>query len=233
MLAHTWARAVSSMLTRKGAFARETCCQRAGRGAEEPAASLDTHGVHLHQALDTAACLASVHAKTPRGHDTLRPASLMGPPLSLLFDAALVAHGPRVRLLPRTCRALDNACALSPLLDEDGRRARRHCSVAARAPTRLCPRRPGGEGTARRVWCRHVWSALSYGNHGRTRDRLLTTSGIYRRKKHKKSALRSSVSLDTRGPHTCSARSLAYPTACTTTGCGWIIANSLASDCCA
>jgi hypothetical protein len=38
--------------------------------------------------------------------------------------AALVANGQRVRLLTRAGRSLDNACALSPIFDEDGMRAR-------------------------------------------------------------------------------------------------------------
>jgi hypothetical protein len=54
----------------------------------------------------------------------------MGPPLSLLCVAALVANGPRGLLLTRAWRSLANACALSPLFDEDGRREWRHCSVA-------------------------------------------------------------------------------------------------------
>jgi len=33
-----------------------------------------TEGMTLKEALNTAACLASVHAKVPRGHDTLSPA---------------------------------------------------------------------------------------------------------------------------------------------------------------
>jgi hypothetical protein len=55
---------------------------------------------------------------------------LSGPPLSLLFLAALGAHGPRVRLLTRAWRSLDNASALRPLFDEDGMRERRNGSVA-------------------------------------------------------------------------------------------------------
>lgn len=101
-LAPKLARAVYDMLTRQGAFDMETFCQRSGRGAEEPEASLDNHGVNLQQALDTAACLASVNAKTPRGQETLSRALWIGPPLSLLFEAALVANGPRVLLLTRT-----------------------------------------------------------------------------------------------------------------------------------
>jgi hypothetical protein len=33
-----------------------------------------TKGMPRKEALNTAACLASVHAKVPRGHETLRPA---------------------------------------------------------------------------------------------------------------------------------------------------------------
>src|SRR5262249_37200918 len=43
------------------------------------------------------------------------------------------------------------------------------------------------------------------GNHVSTRHRLLTTLGTQRRKKSRKSALRSSLSLDNWGPHTGSA----------------------------
>ena len=115
MRAHKLARAGSDRLTRQVAFETETCCQRAGRGADEPEASLDHQGVHRHEALERAACTASVHAKVPRGHETLRPAPVMGPPLSLLFFAALVAHGRRVLLLPRAWGSLDNVDALSPI----------------------------------------------------------------------------------------------------------------------
>ena len=57
--------------------------------------------MNLQEALDTASCLASVNAKTPLGHHTLSPLPLIGPPLSLLFHAALVANGLRVLLLTR------------------------------------------------------------------------------------------------------------------------------------
>jgi hypothetical protein len=72
-------------------------------------------------------------------------------------------------------------------------------------PTRLCTRRSGGERTSIRVWCSHVGAAPSYGNQVRTQDRLLTAPRTPRRKKSKKSARRGSLSLDTWGPHTCSA----------------------------
>jgi hypothetical protein len=84
-------------------------------------------------------------------------------------------------------------------------RERIHFSVAEHWLTGLCHRRSRGDRTSRRVWCSHVWSAPSYGHHVRTRDRLLTTPGMQRRKKKQKSAFRSSLSLDKRGPHTCSA----------------------------
>jgi hypothetical protein len=48
--------------------------KREGRGAEEPQASLDTEGLTLKEALDTASCLASRNAKAPRGHHALSPA---------------------------------------------------------------------------------------------------------------------------------------------------------------
>jgi hypothetical protein len=76
----------------------------------------------LKEALDTAACLASVNAQTPLGHQTLSPLPLIGHPLSLLFHAALVANGLRVLLLTRAWLSLDNVEALSPTFDEDGTR---------------------------------------------------------------------------------------------------------------
>jgi hypothetical protein len=101
ILAHKLARAVYERLTRKVAFDTETFCQPYGRGAEEPEASLANQGVNLQQALDTAACLASVNAQVPIGQDTRSPSPLLGHPLSLLCAAAMVANGPRGRLLPR------------------------------------------------------------------------------------------------------------------------------------
>jgi len=55
---------------------------------------------------------------------------LLRPPRSRLFFAALDANGQRGLLRTRAWRSLDNACALSPLFDEDGRRAQRNFSVA-------------------------------------------------------------------------------------------------------
>ena len=74
ILAQQLARAVYDRLTRQVAFKRETCFQREGRGADEPGASLDPHGMHLEEALARASCPASVNAKAPRGHETLSPA---------------------------------------------------------------------------------------------------------------------------------------------------------------
>ena len=128
------------------------------------------------------------------------PCAVLGPPLSLLLATALVAHRLRGRLLSRPWRSRDNADALRPLCAEDGTRAQRNVSVAARAQTRLCPRRPGAAGTSIRVWCRPGWSAPASGTHVRTRDRLLTTPGIPRRKNRRKSALRSRVSLAPSAP---------------------------------
>jgi hypothetical protein len=90
---------------------------------------------------------------------TLSPLPLIGHPRSLLFYAALVANGLRVLLLTRAWRSRDNACALSPIFDEDGMRDRRNFSVAERSSTRLCTRRVGGERTSICVWCSHVRSA--------------------------------------------------------------------------
>ena len=203
--AQPWARAVYAMLQHQGAFEREQCCQRSGRRAAEPGASLDTEGMNLHEARDTASSTAALHATAPRGHEPLSPAPLLGHPLALLWDAALVAHGLRGLLLTRAWCSLDNVNALSPLFAEDGRRAQRHCSVAERSQARLCTRRPRRR--VHRKTCvgppRAV--ALSYGTHVSTRPRLLTTPGRQRRGKKQNTALRSSLSLDKRGPHTCSA----------------------------
>jgi hypothetical protein len=49
--------------------------------------------MNLPKALEHASCTASVNAKAPIGHEPLSPSPLMGHPLSLLFHAALVAHG--------------------------------------------------------------------------------------------------------------------------------------------
>jgi hypothetical protein len=65
--------------------------------------------MNLQEALDTASSPASLNAKAPIGQETLSPAPLIGHPLLLLFDAALVAHGLRVLLLTRAWRSLDNA----------------------------------------------------------------------------------------------------------------------------
>jgi hypothetical protein len=74
VLAHQLARAVDDMLQRHVAFERDQFFQREGRGADEPSASLDEPGLNLHDALDTTACTASLHAKARRGRDTLSPA---------------------------------------------------------------------------------------------------------------------------------------------------------------
>jgi hypothetical protein len=115
VLAQTLARAVSHLLQRQVAFERETGFQRSGRGADTPGASLAPHGTHLHEAPDTAVSTASLHAKAPLGHEPLRPALLMGPPLSLLFHTVLVANSLRGLPLPRAWLALDNVYTLSPI----------------------------------------------------------------------------------------------------------------------
>ena len=177
------ARAVSPMLTRQGSCAREQCCPPAGRGADAPDAALDHHGRPRTEALAPAACLASANARTPRGPHPLRPGPLLGPPLARLLPAALGAHGLRGRRRPRAWRSLDTAEALRPTCAEDGRRAQRPFSGAARAQTRRGTRRPAGESAARRVGGRHTGSAPSSGNPVSTRHRLLTTPGAPRRKK--------------------------------------------------
>jgi hypothetical protein len=62
VLAHTLARAVYDMLQRQVAFDKEQFCQCCWRGADEPGASRDPHGMHLPDALDTAASMASLTA---------------------------------------------------------------------------------------------------------------------------------------------------------------------------
>jgi hypothetical protein len=111
------------------------------------------------------------------------PCALLGPPLSRLFLAALVANGLRGRLLTRAWDSRDNVDALRPIFAEDGRRARRSVSVAEHAPTRLCTRRLGVESTARHGWGSHIRSAPSYGTHVRTPHRLRTAPGPGKRKK--------------------------------------------------
>jgi hypothetical protein len=115
--AHKWARAVYDRLKRKAACDRETFFQSSGRGADEPAASLDTKGVTRKEALKPAACPAAANAKAPRGQETRSPPPLMGHPLPLLLYTALVAHGLRGLLLPRAWLSLDNVDALSPLFE--------------------------------------------------------------------------------------------------------------------
>ena len=115
ILAQKLARAVYHMLTRKVAFDTETFFQREGRGADEPGAELDTHGMNLRKALEHAACTASVNAKAPRRSRCPAPCALIGHPLSLLCFAALVAHGLRVLLLTRAWFSLDNIYVLSPI----------------------------------------------------------------------------------------------------------------------
>jgi hypothetical protein len=60
-----------------------------------------TKGMTLKEALKRASCTASGNAKVPIGHHTLSPLPLIGHPLSLLVEAALVANGLRVLLLTR------------------------------------------------------------------------------------------------------------------------------------
>ena len=65
--------------------------------------------MNLQKALACALCTASVHAKAPMRSRYPEPGALIGPPLSLLFFAALVANGLRVLLLTRAWFSLDNA----------------------------------------------------------------------------------------------------------------------------
>ena len=59
VLAHTLARAVYDMLKRHVAFDKDQFFPHEWRGADELGASLDTQGMNLPDALDTAASMAS------------------------------------------------------------------------------------------------------------------------------------------------------------------------------
>lgn len=74
VLAHQLARAVYDRLTRHVACDTDPFFQRSWRGAAAPGASLDTQGMHRPDALDTAACSASLNAQARLGCDTLSPA---------------------------------------------------------------------------------------------------------------------------------------------------------------
>ena len=72
VLAQQWARAVYDRLHRQVAFERETCCQRYGRGADEPGASLD----HQGRTLPKATRLHAWRQGTPRRLEVTRPSAL-------------------------------------------------------------------------------------------------------------------------------------------------------------
>jgi hypothetical protein len=65
--------------------------------------------MNLHKARECAVCTASVNAKAPRRSRYPEPGALIGPLLSLLYVAAIVAHGLRVLLRTRAWFSLDNA----------------------------------------------------------------------------------------------------------------------------
>jgi hypothetical protein len=104
VLAQQVAGAVYSRRQHQEACARAPFCPREGRSADEPGASRANHGMHLPEALATAAGPASVHAKAPIGQAPLSPAAVLGPPLSLLVAAARGAHGLRGLLRTRAWR---------------------------------------------------------------------------------------------------------------------------------
>jgi hypothetical protein len=176
VLAQQWARAVYDRLHRQVAFERETCCQRYGRGADEPGAHWTTRG---GPCLRRHGCMPGVRERqdASRSPDP-QPCTFAWP--SALAPVCRGARRPRLAgAAPHPSLALTGQRdALRPLLAEDGRREQRRFSVAAHAQTTLCHRRPGAESTARRVWCSHGRSAPSYGNQVRTPDRLLTAPGI-------------------------------------------------------
>ena len=94
ILAQQLARAVSSRLTRQVAFDTERFSNEKGGSGGATKPHWTTKGMPLKEALNTAACLASVHAKCLEV-TIPEPFILIGPPLSLLFFAALVAGGQR------------------------------------------------------------------------------------------------------------------------------------------
>jgi hypothetical protein len=105
------------MRKRQVAFDTETFFQRSGRGAEAPEASLANQGKAPQRGAQYGG-LPCVRARPSAYRSRYpEPCAVLGPPLSLLFFAALVANGQRVRLLTRAWRALDNACALRPSFD--------------------------------------------------------------------------------------------------------------------
>jgi transposase len=74
VLAHQLARAVYDLLKRHVAFDKDQFFHHSWRGADEPGASLDTPGMNLPDALDTAASRASLNAQARIGRDPLSPA---------------------------------------------------------------------------------------------------------------------------------------------------------------
>ena len=72
VLAQQSASAVYDRLHRQVAFERETCCQRYGRGADEPGASLD----HQGRTLPKATRLHAWRQGTPRRLEVTRPSAL-------------------------------------------------------------------------------------------------------------------------------------------------------------
>jgi hypothetical protein len=134
---------------------------------------------------------------------------LLGPPLALLCDTVLGAHGRRVLLLTRASLSRDNVEALRPIVAEDGRRAQRHCSVAAqqvslwlqsslrrRESLKTCVVQPC-------TVCAVIWTSRQ--NTPPSAD----GARPWKAEKQQKTAHRGSLSLDNRGPHTCSAGSSA------------------------
>ena len=76
LLAQQLARAVSSRGTRQGAGETETFFHREGRGAEEPAAALDTPGQDPHSGAQYG--LQALRPCTPQGRSVTRPGTRRG-----------------------------------------------------------------------------------------------------------------------------------------------------------
>jgi hypothetical protein len=107
----------------------------------------------------------------------------MGQPLPLRCAAALVAHGPRVLLLPRAALSLDNVYTLSPIFASDGLRAQRSFSVAAHPASRFLQSSLQRRENLKTCLGQPREVAPVHRKQVRTRDRLLTAPGSGRRKK--------------------------------------------------
>jgi hypothetical protein len=130
----------------------------------------------------------------------------MGRPLWRRPMRRLLAHSGRVLPLPRAWPALASPTrAAGRLRRTVGGHPMRSRSPRS-TPTVLCPRPARGDGTARRVWGRHVWWAPVHGKHVRTRHRLLAALGSHGGKKRHHPRAGNVCLLTRRGlPRNCSS----------------------------